>query len=54
MVLTVHGDPAAEIDGNYWTSRKTIGDMKLTERRQEKHTSFGQAKTAWEGHAHAS
>lgn len=43
ILLDVHGDPPAELDGHYWTDRDTRGAMQLTDRRRETCSTFEEA-----------
>lgn len=43
MLLILEGDPTERIEGNYWTSRASTGDMVLSERRPEILTAYQSA-----------
>lgn len=45
FLLEVHGTPAYEMDGHYWTDRGTKGSMKLINRIEEFCDTYEQAKS---------
>ncbi|MEE9443202.1 MAG: hypothetical protein V3V99_11120 [candidate division Zixibacteria bacterium] len=46
MLLTLDGDPTGRIEGTYWTSRASTGDMILTNRQPKTYATF---QTATDG-----
>jgi ABC-type multidrug transport system fused ATPase/permease subunit len=44
FALEIHGSPAEELDGHYWTDRGTRGGMKLFGRVKKLYSTFEQAK----------
>ena len=49
LVLHVHGDPPAALDGWYWTARDTKGELRFEQRRRKHYTRYADAAAAFAG-----
>ena len=47
MLLTPESSTPARLEGEYWTDRKTIGSVTLTDRRRGHPTTFTEAEGAF-------
>jgi len=43
MILHIRGDPPYQLDGEYWTTQKTIGEIEFKQRRGQRTTTFEEA-----------
>ena len=44
LLLSVRGRPIHQLDGEYWTDRKTAGQMGFKQRSKKEAHDFGQAQ----------
>jgi hypothetical protein len=47
LILRVQGDPVYALEGQYWTDRRTLGEIHLSDRQPKLHYDFTSAQRAF-------